>query len=569
MANRKVYDIALQIGGKVNASLGQAFNNANNQLSQMQKNANRANKSFNAMKTAVAGAGAFFAIDSFKKLTGAMIENGSSLEQYRNTLNIVMKDQVKAAKTMEWAVDFANKTPFETNSVIEATAKLESYGLKAQKILPLTGDMAGVMNKGIIQAVEAIADAQTGELERLKEFGITKVMIEKKAAAMYRNTVVVNKKGQIKDQKKFNNALMAIMQEKFSGGMEKQSKTFKGTMSTIAGVWSSALAQMAGVTKTGEILQGGLFETVAKQAQKASKILQHLSESGAFQKISEHIGNILAGAGKVSSFIVNNWSTIEPIVFAISSALLGYKLALIAVIAQQKAAMVVSTLARAYAFATTVISMMTGGYGVLATAQMVLNAAMLANPIFFIAAGFAVAVAAGIILWKNWDFLKTKAFELWEALQNTIGNIGTFVTNIMKQAWEGYKSYLNFILGGLNKIIGVANTAGKAAGINIPQIPMLAKGTNNFQGGPAIVGEKEAEVVELPRGARVAPASRLKQLKNALPSGNSGGVTINTSITINGNADSSDIHNAVNESFKEFERKLDAALSKKRRLGYA
>lgn len=29
------------------------------------------------------------------------------------------------------------------------------------------GDMAGVMNKDIMQAVEAVADAQTGELERL------------------------------------------------------------------------------------------------------------------------------------------------------------------------------------------------------------------------------------------------------------------------------------------------------------------------------------------------------------------------------------------------------------------
>ena len=78
-----------------------------------------------------------------------------------------MKDQKKAAQMMAWAVDFANKTPFETDSIVEATVRLQSYGIDAQKTMTQIGDMAGVMNKDIMQAVEAVADAQTGELERL------------------------------------------------------------------------------------------------------------------------------------------------------------------------------------------------------------------------------------------------------------------------------------------------------------------------------------------------------------------------------------------------------------------
>jgi len=112
---------------------------------------------------------------------GGMLTMGlmgaSSMEQYRNTLDTVMKDTKKAAKTFKWAVDFANKTPFETDSVVEATVRLASYGLEAEKVLPSVGNMAAVMNKDIMQAVEAVADAQTGELERMKEFGITKQMI--------------------------------------------------------------------------------------------------------------------------------------------------------------------------------------------------------------------------------------------------------------------------------------------------------------------------------------------------------------------------------------------------------
>lgn len=79
----------------------------------------------------------------------------------------MLKDQQKAAKMMAWAVEFANKTPFETDSVVEATVRLQSYGIEAQSVMTQIGDMAGVMNKDLMQAVEAVADAQTGELERL------------------------------------------------------------------------------------------------------------------------------------------------------------------------------------------------------------------------------------------------------------------------------------------------------------------------------------------------------------------------------------------------------------------
>jgi phage tail tape-measure protein len=61
---------------------------------------------------------------------------------------------------MAWAVDFANKTPFETDAIVEATVRLSAYGLEAQKVMPAIGDMAAVMNKDVMQAVEAVADAQ-------------------------------------------------------------------------------------------------------------------------------------------------------------------------------------------------------------------------------------------------------------------------------------------------------------------------------------------------------------------------------------------------------------------------
>lgn len=45
--------------------------------------------------------------------------------------------------------------------------------------------MAAATNKSFDQAVEALIDAQTGELERLKEFGITKAKILEQGEKMF------------------------------------------------------------------------------------------------------------------------------------------------------------------------------------------------------------------------------------------------------------------------------------------------------------------------------------------------------------------------------------------------
>lgn len=181
----------------------------------------------------VAGLSVFGVISSgFQKINDSTIGANASMEQYQNTLAVVLKDSKKAVETLAWAEKFAAQTPFEIPDIVEATVRLESYGLKAQEVLRTTGDMAAVMGKPLMQAVEAVADAQTGELERLKEFGITKQMIIDQASKMYEQEVV-NAKGQIVDLAKFNDALFSLMEERFQGGMEIQSKTYNGLVSNV------------------------------------------------------------------------------------------------------------------------------------------------------------------------------------------------------------------------------------------------------------------------------------------------------------------------------------------------
>ena len=49
-------------------------------------------------------------------------------------------------------------------------------------------------------------------------------------------------------------------------------------------------------------------------------------------------------------------------------------------------------------------------------------------------------------------------------------------------------------------------------GINLPKIPMLARGTDNWSGGIAQVHEKGGEIIDLPRGTRVYPHDKSVQM---------------------------------------------------------
>lgn len=256
-------------------------------------------------KTIAGVAATYVSAQALKSVSMSALESASSLEGYRSTLNVVMKDQKKAAQTMAWAVDFANRTPFETDSIVEATVRLQSYGINAQEVMTQIGDMAGVMNKDIMQAVEAVADAQTGELERMKEFGITKTMIEAKGAELYRHQTIINKKGQIVDQEKFNDALFALMEDRFKGGMEIQAKSYKGLMSTISGVWKTGLANMAGISGTGEIIEGSAFDAAKDGLSWVADKMQEMANAGTFEQIGKKIGSVVQTGIKYGKKVID------------------------------------------------------------------------------------------------------------------------------------------------------------------------------------------------------------------------------------------------------------------------
>ncbi|MDA3732824.1 hypothetical protein PBV87_15210 [Niameybacter massiliensis] len=641
MASSKQYQIAFALNSKLASGFNKSFNSATKSIQSLAKTAKA------AMATTIGAIGA-------KNTVGVALTEAMNLEGFKMQLETATKSAQKAGEIMKWSIDLANRTPFETGSVVEASARLEAMGLSAQKYLPMIGDMAGATNKDLIQATEAIIDAQTGELERLKEFGIKKDDIVAYAYEKMNKTQVVNNKGQITNQAKFNEAMLALMDDKFKGGMEKQASTLKGIMSTISGVMKSGMATMVGVTSDGTIKQGSLMELLKDKAKTLGEAFVKWQQDGTFEKIGDQIDSgiskainsfkylknwsldtfnamkakvlehgplleriaqfvdnikvkfkdlkggtstldwlkdtalpkvadgilfVLDQAIALYDFISTNWSTLKPIVVGLGTAFVGWKIGslvvefyktakaiTVATIAQKKLTLakvadkaetiyikalyagdfLKSLLMQGKAIAGNTLAwtintaqlvaqkvglvalkgIQLASQGVtmaLTAAQWALNAAFIASPIGWVVLGIGALIGVGVLLWKNWDTIKVKAFELWEGIQSAFGGVGQWFSGLWEGVKSTFKGFVNFIIGGLNKIPESLNKligVGQSFGINIPNIPtipMFAKGTMSTPKGSFIAGEKGPELISGAPGRRVFTNA---QTKGILSKGN-------------------------------------------------
>ncbi|MBP8290731.1 MAG: hypothetical protein KAX51_13170, partial [Chromatiaceae bacterium] len=102
----------------------------------------------------------------------------------RASLETVTGSVAKATTAWEVLQGFAAKTPYSLEQAVQGFINLKSMGLDpSMAALTSYGNTAGAMGKSLNQMIEAVADAATGEFDRLKEFGI-KAKIEKDQVVM-------------------------------------------------------------------------------------------------------------------------------------------------------------------------------------------------------------------------------------------------------------------------------------------------------------------------------------------------------------------------------------------------
>lgn len=175
--------------------------------------------------------------------------------------------------------DNANATPFTTNEVMAAGTRAlqisKGSTKEAMKTLKLAEDMAALNpGKTVSDAMEALADADMGEMERLKEFGY---------------------KGSSTDDPKKTREELSKM---YSGGSAKLAQSGAGAFSTMVGNLQTGLAEMG----------TGILQSLVPAMSGVTSMLQGALPT--FTAIGNAIGQ---GIGGAVSFLSSQMPVLQPI----------------------------------------------------------------------------------------------------------------------------------------------------------------------------------------------------------------------------------------------------------------
>lgn len=123
----------------------------------------------------------------------------------------------------------------------------------------------------------------------------------------------------------------------------------------------------------------------------------------------------------------------------------------------------------------------------------------------------------GIISFLSGVF-KTDWESVWNGCKEFVGTAFSGLADMVKVPINAVISIVNGAISKINSIHftvpeWVHGIGGKGwEGLNIPQIPTLAKGTDNWQGGIVQISERGGEIVDLPSGSRVYPHDESVQI---------------------------------------------------------
>jgi len=273
MANEKlIVELTAQIQG-----LKAGLDNASKEIGKFNTNTNKAakntEKDFNAIGSTaskvggiVAGAFTVGALVSFGK---GVIDATSEFQKFEAVLSNTLGSSSAAQLALSQIQEFAATTPFQVDELTGAFVKLANQGFKPNiDQMRLLGDLASSTGKSFDQLAEAILDAQTGEFERLKEFGVR--------ASVAGDQVTFTFKG-IKTQ--VDNTSEAIRgyilslgaAEGVSGSMQKVSNTLGGKISNAADSFSQFQITL------GKLNSGALF-TFVNLLQKGLGFLNEVAQ---------------------------------------------------------------------------------------------------------------------------------------------------------------------------------------------------------------------------------------------------------------------------------------------------
>ena len=239
---------------------------------------------------------------------GAAIEGMKKLVDVNRNFGILKAGLETATGSIERAnqafaalQQFAQTTPYSLQQAVDGFTKLVNLGLTpSEAALKSYGDTSAALGKDLSQMIEAVADAATGEFERLKEFGIKAKNNGDSIAFTFKGTTetVRNNAAEIESY------LIKLGQVNFDGAMTKRMESLDGAISNLSDSWDAFFYNLGQAGAT-DVLKDA-FNAITDAINEVNSMLS----SGEMESYIDAIGISFSGLAEdvaQTTAIIEQW----------------------------------------------------------------------------------------------------------------------------------------------------------------------------------------------------------------------------------------------------------------------
>jgi len=362
-------------------------------------------KRIGPLGTAIGGA---FAVGTISRFANEVTSTLADFERYEAVLKNTLGSGSEAKKVLREITDFAASTPFQVDQLTDSYVRLANQGFKPnRKELMSLSDLASSTGKDFDQLTEAIIDAQVGEFERLKEFGIR--------ASKSGDQVTFSFKGQQK-QVAFN---------------EKAIRSYLLSLGELNGVQGASAA---------------IMETTGGKTSNLQDKLTRLKLTIG-QQLAPQIKGLIDFSGRLIDRLTNTvkWISLNRVqVIAWAKVLGGVSAALFGIYGAARLILGINSAIQAVAMS---YKLLAGVLNIAKIAQIGFNIAASLNPIGLIVIGIGAAVTAIVLLARRFDGFKNFLVGLGKFLWKN--HPFTWMIDLVDRIFPGVKDSLNKLLKGI------------------------------------------------------------------------------------------------------------------------
>lgn len=531
MASKKELQALITLAGRIDPSLQTAMMKA---AGHSQKLANEtAAASRNMNKVATIAKGAFLgtlAAKAFTTATNKVRELWQEGQQLASDLQEVQNVVDTTFRESSGSINDWSKQALQNFGLTELSAKQFSSTLgslfknagvankdmtaMSQNLAGLAGDYASFYNIGQDEAFDKIRSAMSGQTDGLKQLGINMSVANLQAFALSKGikTSYSNMNQATQAMLRYS-YLMSVSSDvqgdyiKTAGSLANQQRLFKANTQQMAA--SIAQKALPALTK--------LYQTVNEFMMNADVTKAAAMVAWGF----ETLGDAIQWAQRNSSWLI-------PVMAGVATGLAAYLMV-----------SKINGLMKLWNESTIKAILIQDG----------LKVAMATNPIMWIPLAIGAAVAAGVILWRNWDKITAKAKELWAAVNRLL---------------EPLKKFFGFG----KKTLEIETRVSSSGEINALNKSLPGYALGGFANQPSIFGEGPYPEVAIPLRKTPRSLGLLDQTSRILGVGGGKSISLTYAPTIYG-GNREEVESLLSKHKDELLLMLEELLREKERVAYA